>query len=636
MTLRVTRGSAAILHTLTPGFLITILVCLGLGTGCGGGSGAAPESTDGPSATVPVPSACRLVADSPNDLVRDGAEYLVLPDFPARLVEDDGTAAVFSPAWTAGNPLSTGLAFACYSFNLVDFDESNRVDLTFSQTGEATDCWVALSDWAADSWEWHQPVEWSLATDFAPSISTDGNRMLVLVLCTGDDTWRLDEVRIGGSVAVDGYVYGTDGVTPAQSVQISLEGGPYEVFRYGFTDENGYWRIEDVADGDYTVTPYMYGWGFTPAERSVTVAGEPVTVAPFTGGELATVDIGGYVFLPDGETPVGDCSVQITGGSGWRNLATNSAGYYVLEDVFAGEYEVCPVDLRYTYEPEARTIDAQADTTVDPFFATPVTLYNVDGYVLMRDGTTPVAGVEVVVFSYVPAGTTFTATTDAAGYWSLSGIAPYSYFVSPYKDGYDFEPVSTMIVVEDRDVTVETFYGTCPAHYLMDGYVYEDDGVTPVAGVPVHADCTMYSFEAVTDADGYWVMPEVFEQVYTVRPWLAPWVFAPENREVMVLGGDTRVDPFLGTELPNSPVDGYIYETGSTTPVPYVWVTFEYDDLDYHAQSDEAGHYQLDLPYGSWVATPVAGCWDFDPLNRVFTVAGSPVTLDPFYAMPGG
>jgi len=266
-----------------------------------------------------------------------------------------------------------------------------------------------------------------------------------------------------------------------------------------------------------------------------------------------------------------------------------------------------------------------------------VPTYTVDGYVLKDDGTTPVEGASVTLWAYMPAGTVYTAYTDAAGHWELANIAPHTYWVSALKQGYTFVPEVTSITVEDGDETVETFYGTCPEAYLLDGYIYELDGSTPVPGVPVDIRGSLYHFQATTDATGYWAAEAVFDDTYTVLPMLAPWAFTPRYRQVTVAGADLRVDSFLGEELPGWTVDGYIFEAASTIPVPGVNVLFSDGDLSYRVASDAAGYYSLPLPNGAWDVTPLSdGCWDFDPFIQQITVSSAPQSLAIFYASPGG
>jgi hypothetical protein len=435
---------------------------------------------------------------------------------------------------------------------------------------------------------------------------------------------------------LDGYVYQSDGSTPLPDVQVTVTNDELQLWYYASSDIDGYWYVPEVIDGGYTVEPQLYGWRFEPPLQSVTVAGANLRVDPFIGGELSQYIVDGYVYLDDGVTPLGGISVQLSGDWGWFYATTSSSGRYVFMDVYEGEYVVIPTDIGYSFEPAERAVTIGADTTVEPFLATALPTYIVDGHVYRPDGTTGVEGVYVMVYAYMPPGTTFETYTDSEGYWQIPGIPSGYYTVWPQKQGYTFEPPDQAIMVEDADLTVDDFIGTSLPSYMMHGYVYEQDGTTPLPGVTLDVYGWSYYYEATTDASGHWVLDEVFEDTYSVTPMLAPWQFTPANREATVSGGDVLVPPFLGEELPAWLVDGYIYEIDSSIPVPDVRVWFYGATLNFYCTSDASGHYEILLPADSWEAWPSSDCWSFDPYMQALTVSVAPVTLDVFYAIPGG
>lgn len=435
---------------------------------------------------------------------------------------------------------------------------------------------------------------------------------------------------------IDGYAYEADGVTPLEDVQISVTHDVLELYFYTHTDRDGYWYIQEAPNGDYTVVPLLLGWVFEPDEHHPTVADADVRVDPFLGTELGQFAIGGYVYLDDGVTPLADVTLQLSCDTGWFKAQTNSLGYYVFTDIYAGQCTVTPADGRYSFEPDYREFQLVADTMLDPFLGSQLPTYNVDGYIYRKDGTTPVEGVLVTVYAYIPAGTSFEATTDASGHWLTPGLPPNFYTVWPQKQGHTFDPRDRAVEVVDSDLTVDDFISSSMPAYAMDGYVYKTDAVTGVPDVLVMVQGGNYYFETVTGADGHWQLSEVFEDTYTVTPMLAPWVFEPATREAKVEGGNFYVPPFYGEELAGFAVDGYIYEAESTTPVPDIEVWCDNGTTLYKCNSNASGHYQILLPSDDWTVWPDAGCWDFTPPLQNITVDGAPRTLDVFYASPGG
>jgi len=435
---------------------------------------------------------------------------------------------------------------------------------------------------------------------------------------------------------LDGYVYLADGVTPVEDIQVTVTHDVLELYYYDSTDAAGYWSVTDAPDGDYTVVAYWPGWVFKPTERHVTMAGADVRVEPFLGTEVGQFDIEGYVFREDGVTPLARVSVQLSCDTGWFWDATDDDGYYQFSDIHAGLCTITPSEMRYSFEPPFREFQLGADTTLDPFLATLLPTFCVDGYIYREDGTTPVDGVKVQVYSFGPGGGDFfEATTDAGGYWQVWGVPPGYFTVWPNRQGYTFDPLDQAIQVEDADVTVDDFLGTAEPSYVMDGYVYELDGVTGVPGVPLTLQGLYYHFQAVTDAGGHWQLDEVFDDTYSIWPMLAPWQFDPTSRIVEVSGADVYVPPFYGEELPAWLVDGYVYAADTTNPVPDVEIWLYAEGFTYSCMTDSMGHYGMELPSGEWQAKP-SGCWNFEPYMQSFTVAGEPLTLEVFYATPGG
>jgi hypothetical protein len=435
---------------------------------------------------------------------------------------------------------------------------------------------------------------------------------------------------------LDGYVFQTDGVTPLAGVQINVALPGHDAIFSAATDASGYWAIPDITDGVYTLEPQLTGWRFTPQSQQVTINGAAQRAAAFIATELPRCTVSGNVFMADGVTPLSGISVMLSGEQGWVYATTNSAGRYVFEAVYTGAYSVSPQSALFTFAPEARSVHPTADYAVDPFLATAVPVYKISGHVLALDGVTGVAGVELKVFAYLPVGTSFTTTTGADGAWELRGIPDGHFTVLPAKQGCIFDPPERAIDVQGADLVVPFFTGSALPAYALGGYVYQPDGVTPVAGVAVLVSGGMYSYEALTGADGHWQVDEALEDTYSITPMLAPWKFTPALREVQVSGAGVVADPFIGEQLPAWTVEGYMYETGSTTPVPDEQVWFYGDGLNYRCITDAGGHYSLLLPNGAWSVQPQSTCWSFDPTAQEITMSGAAQTLAAFYATPGG
>ena len=799
--------------------ILLALLVLGLVASCGGGGKLTTITDDNlqPDAStgfnLPAPAKLKMASYTASDLVCNGADYQNETGYPAQHLEVNYQNCKLQPGWSPDAPATADLAIACYAFDLEGYDQATTISFTWDTTGEYTDAWVGLANFADNTWDWCLlPDTNALLTNFDDLIDPATDTLLLALVITGSTEWELCQIQIGelvhlygyvtqagtggmpvmnaeikvageqtylayadsegmwnaynalpgdytvsanligwefdpasrnvtagcgdcqveefvgtqlttypvsgyvfeqlnptepmpgvtvvisrtdtadGSIkawtsasgewqtelpngdytltpelhgyqfapaqaqltvnnapqtvnpfygshlptyTISGYIFEDDGLTPLPGVQVNVynDDGTY----YASSDSFGYWSAQ-AFDGDYTVQPIEYGWGFTPQTREATVAGDNVLVDPFNGSPLQKYDLAGYVYLEDGVTPVAGATLQLSCGSGWYNTETNAAGFYFYENIYEGECTVAPTDPRYSFDPDDQTVTLDGDMQLPPFLATELPLYTVDGYVYKTDGITPIPGVTITVWTYIPAGLSFEGETDATGHYAVSGIPAGYFYVTPFRQGYSFDPAYANVEIADSDKTCTPFLGDCPQSYQLHGYVYELDGTTPVPDVRIIVTGSSYTYHEYTDATGHWSIPDAFEDSYSIIPSLAPWQFTPLNQNVEVHGGDALADPFLGEELTAYTVDGYVYELDTTIGVPDVELRFvNGEGLLYYTTTAADGHYQLPLPNDDWQVIPTdSGCWDFMPPYQNFTVADAPYTVPPFYAEPGG
>ena len=143
---------------------------------------------------------------------------------------------------------------------------------------------------------------------------------------------------ITGQVSVEGT--GLDDVT------VSLQGRGEE--RTATTNSAGQYTFSELRSGDYSVgiTGYdddLYGFDVTTA--TVNVALQETATVPFTGILLRTASIEGTVTV-EGQGIRG-VTVTVTGGPKDEEhvRTTNDAGYYMVDELHAGDYAVAISDF---------------------------------------------------------------------------------------------------------------------------------------------------------------------------------------------------------------------------------------------------------------------------------------------------
>jgi hypothetical protein len=115
------------------------------------------------------------------------------------------------------------------------------------------------------------------------------------------------------------------------------------------TNSAGYYTLTGVPNGTYTDTATLAGSAFTPASRSVTVAGANVANQNYVASTGYT--IAGRIAGSDGMAIAG-VTVARTGSA--ATVVTNSAGYYVFGGVPNGTYTINPSSPEFTFVPVAR------------------------------------------------------------------------------------------------------------------------------------------------------------------------------------------------------------------------------------------------------------------------------------------
>ena len=201
--------------------------------------------------------------------------------------------------------------------------------------------------------------------------------------------------------------------------------------RNATADSTGSYTLTAVPLGIYTLTPTKSGYSFTPSTRALTVTGN-LSGQSFTG-TLITYSISGRI-TANGGTGLSD----VTLSDGTRSATTDSTGSYTLTAVPLGSYTLTPTKSGYSFTPATRSATVASNLNGQDFTATLLT-YALSGRIT-DSSSKALAGVTVSV-----GGKSTTTTSD--GSYTLSGLVPGSYTVTPVKSGYSFTPTNRTVTV---------------------------------------------------------------------------------------------------------------------------------------------------------------------------------------------
>jgi protocatechuate 3,4-dioxygenase beta subunit len=196
------------------------------------------------------------------------------------------------------------------------------------------------------------------------------------------------------------------------------------------TDEDGRYAIEGLADGNYQVLLSGSGGSY---RRSFAVSGD-------TNGDIAlpAVSISGVVTEAGSNEPIEGASVQAESGqetatSAIKRAVTDSHGFYSLDDVDSGNYQL-------TARKEGYQLKTQPVSVSSSSVERNVSLERGSGLsVRVIDGLTALPLRSVYALAYSATGSVAfsgSVSLDAEGKGEISSLAPGSYALSLFSDGY--------------------------------------------------------------------------------------------------------------------------------------------------------------------------------------------------------
>jgi len=292
------------------------------------------------------------------------------------------------------------------------------------------------------------------------------------------------------------------------------------------TITDGSYTISGVPAGSYTVTPSKAEYTFAPLNTPVTI-GPSATGINFTGTQV-TYTVSGTVALSGG---TGVNTVAISDGLG-HTTSTDASGNYTLSGLPAGSYTLTPSKAEYTFNPVNQAVTVGGSKTGINFTATLIS-YAISGRVTLSGGFA-VAG------ATLSDGLGHTTTSDAQGYYTLSGLPLGSYTITPSKALYSaFVPANRVVPVGPSKTAMD-FVGTTPL-YSATGKV-TSDGTTAIAGVLIVDNLGR---SATTNASGNYTLSGLPAGSYTLHPIKMGLLFTPASQPLTLAANQTGIN-FIG------------------------------------------------------------------------------------------
>jgi hypothetical protein len=214
-------------------------------------------------------------------------------------------------------------------------------------------------------------------------------------------------------------------------------------------DSSGNYSFAGLANGTYTVTPSKPGYSFTPASQTVPINGSNATAVNFTATALPTFAVSGAI-TPTSNGSNATVTLTNTGGGANATATADPSGNYTFPSVLNGTYTVTPTKTGFTFSPASQsvTVNNGPASSVN-FTATPIPTYSISGSV----SGAVLSGVNMSLSG----ASTGSATTDASGNYTFTGLSNGSYTVTPTKTGYTFTPASQSAIVSNANPPATNF-----------------------------------------------------------------------------------------------------------------------------------------------------------------------------------
>ena len=279
----------------------------------------------------------------------------------------------------------------------------------------------------------------------------------------------LRTAAIMGTVTVEGV--GIENVT----VSVQGEGAELETM----TNAVGQFSFTDLHAGDYSIgiTGYdddLYGFDVTTA--TATVALQETATVPFTGIMLRTAGIAGTVTVEGHAIP--GVTVTVTGGPKDEEhiRTTNDAGYYMVDELHAGDYAVAISDFdanEYEFEATTQSISVGLRETATVAF---------QGELLRTAGISGRVSVEGMgldgIMVTLSGDADMMAETADGGQYAFTGLAAGDYMVAIAgwdEDAYSFDMTSAELAVAEDDAVVQNFEGMHTRTASVSGMLFLDE-----------------------------------------------------------------------------------------------------------------------------------------------------------------
>jgi len=373
------------------------------------------------------------------------------------------------------------------------------------------------------------------------------------------------------------------------------------------TNSSGSYSFSVAAGGNYTVTPTLAAYTFTPPSQ---------TFNNLSGNQSQNFAANTVTFTISGQVThsgSGLAGVTVTlSGSQSGSVVTNSSGSYSFTVAQGGNYTVTPSLTGYTFAPPSQTFNNLSANQTQNFVATQA-MYTISGQITLSGSG--LSGVTVTL-SGSQSGS---VVTTGSGSYSFTVGGGGNYTVTPSLLGYTFTPPSQTYDDLSGNQT-ENFIATAATFTISGQVVFLG---SPLAGVTVNLSGSQ-SGSFTTNSSGNYTFSVAAGGNYTVAPAPTGYTFTPSSQTYTNLGGN-QSENFVASHVLYT-ISGQVTLSGSG--LAGVTVTLS-GSQGATTTTDSSGSYSFGIAAsGDYQVVPALFGYTFSPANQTFTNVNSNETAN--------
>lgn len=329
------------------------------------------------------------------------------------------------------------------------------------------------------------------------------------------------QISTNGNIRV--IVKDTEGLF-IEDAEVSLTTGP-SAPQSQYTDENGEVFFADitpsVTEGDYTIAVAKSGYVVRPdqvVQTTTVVAGE-TRVLEFIMGRPGRLTI--TLKDPLGNIISKNCKVTLTNPYAGDVDYSSSNGYFEIDDLFPGNWEINPFAPSYEYTGDPITVEVNKDDPRDVvIIMTPRQAGNLHLEVYDNSSGSPISNADVELTN-VSTSEQIIQQTNVNGVLETQ-LEVGNWEVKVSKTGYIAQTTTVVIASGNNFLTVNLNPSPTYGSILVRAERSSDGAPRP--NVRIRVVGPGYDRELLTDSNGYALFNNLTPNNYTVRRWRSGWV----------------------------------------------------------------------------------------------------------------